>query len=213
MPRTVDHEQRRTQIADAAVRLAGREGLHAVSMRAVAAEAGISLHLVQYYFGTKAELIHAGLRHLERQSNERWAARLAALPQPVSARAYLEAFFEEALPTDDVSRTFHLVGASYAVLAMTDPDLADLPFVAGLSHLEKHLDDALRRGQADGSLPAGLDPAHQASVLVALNHGIGTTVMIGQRTAEEARTVLQRHLAALFDGGTPHASGHDSPAD
>ncbi|MGI5346614.1 TetR/AcrR family transcriptional regulator [Streptomyces sp. CA-250714] len=93
MPKTVDHGMRRTQMADAAVRLAGRQGLHAVTMRAVAAETGFSLSLVQYYFGTKTELVHAGLQHLEEQSNQRWAARLAALPQPVSARAYLGSVF------------------------------------------------------------------------------------------------------------------------
>ncbi|MGI5346615.1 TetR family transcriptional regulator C-terminal domain-containing protein [Streptomyces sp. CA-250714] len=102
------------------------------------------------------------------------------------------------MPTDEVSRTFHLVGASYAVLAMTDPELADQPFVAGLNHLGKHLEDALRQGQADGSLPADLDPVRQADVLIALNHGLGTTVMVGQRTPDEARATFQHHLDTLF---------------
>ncbi|MDZ5697470.1 helix-turn-helix domain-containing protein [Chelativorans sp. M5D2P16] len=38
------------------MRVASHEGLHAVSFRAVATEAGVSLRLVQYYFGTKAGL-------------------------------------------------------------------------------------------------------------------------------------------------------------
>lgn len=77
-------------------------------MRNVAAEAGVSLRLVQYYFHDKAQLMHATLQHLERQSNQRWAARLAQLPSPPPARAFLEAFLAEALPTDQPSRTFHL---------------------------------------------------------------------------------------------------------
>ena len=39
MPRTVDHDQRRSVILKAFVAVAAREGLHAVSLRAVAAEA------------------------------------------------------------------------------------------------------------------------------------------------------------------------------
>lgn len=198
MPRTVDHDQRREQIAEGLVRVAGREGLHAVTMRAVAAEAGVSLRLVQYYFDTKAELMQGALRTLEQQSNRRWAARLARLPSPAPARAYVEAFLDEALPTDEASRTFHLVGTSYAALAMTDPDLADQPLVAGLNHLERQLADTLRRAQSDGELPAELDASCEAARLVALNHGIGTTLLLGQRSERDARAVLRYHLDQLF---------------
>ena len=68
MPRTVDHDERRSTILEAFVTLAVREGLHAVSMRSVASEAGISLRLVQYYFKTKSGLMGAGLTMLDRMS-------------------------------------------------------------------------------------------------------------------------------------------------
>ncbi|MEV0054089.1 TetR family transcriptional regulator C-terminal domain-containing protein [Saccharopolyspora shandongensis] len=198
MPKTVDHDQRRAQIAEGLVRVAAREGLHAVTMRSVAAEAGVSLRLVQYYFQTKAQLMHDVLRHLERQSQKRWAARLERMPSPPSARAFVEAFLAEALPTDEASRAFHLVGASYAVLAMTDPELADQPFVAGLNHLEAQLADALRRAQADGELSGDRDASVEAARLIALNHGLGTAVLVGQRTGEDAEAVLRCHIDELF---------------
>ena len=64
VPKRVDHEERRRQIADALLRTAAARGLHATGMREVAAEAGVSLRLVQYYFGTKEELLLAGMQHL-----------------------------------------------------------------------------------------------------------------------------------------------------
>lgn len=201
MPKTVDHDQRRSQIADAVVQLAAREGLHAVTMRAAAAETGFSLRLVQYYFPSKAELLRGVLDHLRRRSNERWSARLAELQRPVTARSYVEAFLHEALPSDDDSRAFHLVGASYTVLAMTDPDLAEAGLAAGIHPLEDQLADALRRGQQDRELAQDLDPEHEAARLVALNHGIGTTVLIGHRSADEGRAVLRYHVRALFGTG------------
>lgn len=198
MPRTVDHAERRAQIAEALVRVAGREGVHAVTMRSVAAEAGVSLRLVQYYFETKAQLVVAAVRHLEQQSRQRWRERLAALPDPVPPRAFVEAFFAEALPTDPQSRLFHLVGTSYAVLAMTDPELAREPFVAGVDDLERRLADALERAERAGQLRDGVDVATEVAHLLALNHGLGTSVLVGQRTVEEARAVVRAHLDRVF---------------
>lgn len=216
MPRKVDHDERRAWIADALVRVAGREGLHAVTMRSVAAESGVSLRLVQYYFDTKAELMHFALEHLERLSNERWEARLARLPNHPSARAFVEAFLAEALPTDERSRVFHRVWTSYAVLAMTDRELAEQPFVEGPNRLERRLADVLEEAQAVGELPPALDAPSEAARLVAINHGLGTSVLVGQRTAEAASAVLAYHLDRLFgaraEAGACGTDGHPSDA-
>ena len=71
VPKRVDHEERRRQIADALLRTAATRGLHATGMREVAAEAGVSLRLVQYYFGTKEELMLVAMQHLAAQFAER----------------------------------------------------------------------------------------------------------------------------------------------
>ena len=44
-------------------------------MREVAAEAGVSLRLVQYYFGTKEELLLASMQHLAARFTARAEAR------------------------------------------------------------------------------------------------------------------------------------------
>lgn len=78
MPKRVDHAERRTDIAKALIRVAGRRGLHAVGMRDVAAEAGVSLRLVQYYFQTKEKLLLFGLEQLAERFGERVSARVRA---------------------------------------------------------------------------------------------------------------------------------------
>ncbi|MGY6653684.1 TetR/AcrR family transcriptional regulator [Amycolatopsis sp. TRM77291] len=202
MPKTVDHEQRRAQIADALVRVAARDGLHAVTMRAVASESGVSLRLVQYYFETKEQLLLGALRHLERQSHERWQRRLAALSDPAPPRAFVEAFLAEALPTDDESRAFHLVGSAYAALAMTDPGLAAEPFATSVDGLHRRLVDALQRAQADGQLAIDTDVDLAAAHLVALSHGAGTSILIGQLTVHTAERMLGAHLDNLFQSSS-----------
>ncbi|MBV2365195.1 TetR/AcrR family transcriptional regulator [Streptomonospora nanhaiensis] len=199
MPRTVDHAQRRTQIIEALLRVAGRDGLHAVTMRSVAAEAGVSLRLVQYYFHSKGRLVNTALTHLEERSNRRWAERMAREPGG-SARAAVEGFLAEALPTDEHSRAFHLVFASFAVLAMTDPGLAEQPFVAGTDRIERRLTDLLARARDDGELAPDRDPAAEAARLLALNHGLGTDLLTGRRTPDSAWAVLAYHLDQVFTG-------------
>ncbi|MBT2420734.1 TetR/AcrR family transcriptional regulator [Streptomyces sp. ISL-22] len=198
MPRTADHAQRRSQITEGLIRVAARDGVHAVTMRAVAAEAGVSLRLVQYYFETKGRLMLAALRHLEQQSHDRWAARLSALPDPPSQRARVEALLTEALPTDEASRTFHILWTSCAMLAMTDPDLAAQPFAEGPDRLEAQLADLLRQAQAEGGLAEAADPDVEATRLLALSHGLGTSVLVGRRTPDAAMEALGYHLDWLF---------------
>ncbi|MER5215709.1 TetR/AcrR family transcriptional regulator [Streptomyces sp. NPDC002838] len=198
MPRTADHAQRRAQIIEGLVRVATRDGVHAVTMRAVAAEAGVSVRLVQYYFETKAQLMLAALRHLEQQSHERWAARLAALPSPPSPRALVEALLAEALPTDEASRAFHILWTSCAMLAMTDPELAAEPLAEGPERLEGRLADLLRQAQTDGVLDARADPSIESVRLLALSHGLGTSVLVGRRTPVSAMEVLGYHVERLF---------------
>lgn len=198
MPRTADHTVRRAQIAEALVRVAARDGLHAVSMRSVAAEAEVSLRLVQYYFQTKTGLLLGAVRHLEQRSHERWTRRLRGLPDPPPPRAFLDAFLAEALPTDEPSRVFHLVGTSYAMLALTDPELAAHPFAAGIEGLEVQLAEAFSRARESGELMPGIDPRLEATRLVAMVNGLGTGVLAGHYRAEYARDVLGDHLDRVF---------------
>ncbi|MFI5613173.1 TetR/AcrR family transcriptional regulator [Amycolatopsis sp. NPDC051903] len=196
MPKIVDHAERRARIAEALVRVAAREGLHTVTMRTVAAEAGVSVSLVQYYFDTKTELLHGTLEHLERRSVERWQKRTRESRS--STRAIVEGFLAEALPADAESRAHHLVWTSYAVLAMTDSDLAAQPFVDGPNRRERELADILSDAAARGELHPGRDHRVEAARLLTLSHGLGTSVLVGQRSTDDARAVLTYHLDRLF---------------
>ena len=112
VPRRVDHEERRRQIADALVRTAATRGLHATGMREVAAEAGVSLRLVQYYFGTKQELLLAAMQQLAAQVSDRALARIRRMTEtggPARPRDVIAAILTEALPADDERRTFHVI--------------------------------------------------------------------------------------------------------
>ncbi|MFF9117054.1 TetR/AcrR family transcriptional regulator [Streptomyces massasporeus] len=201
MPKRVDHAERRTEIAEALVRVAGRRGLHAVGMRDVAAEAGVSLRLVQYYFQTKEKLLLFGLELLAERFGERVSARVQAAGDTPGPRAMIEALLMAALPTDDESRTFHHLYTSYAVLAVNDPALAAQPFIKNPDAAEDALTELLRQAQEAALLEPGVDARLEAAGLLAMSAGLGTGVLVGQRSPESASAVLGHHLNRIFRTG------------
>ncbi|MGW4205059.1 TetR/AcrR family transcriptional regulator [Streptomyces sp. NPDC004726] len=198
MPKRVDHEERRTQIAEALIRVAGRRGLHAVGMRDVAAEAGVSLRLVQYYFETKEKLLFYGLQYLTGRFTARVGARLAAAGPDPDPRAAIEALLLASLPTDEESRTFHLVYSSYSILSVTDEALAAQPFTDDPDAAENALTGLLEQARAADLADPGIDARTEAISLLAMAAAMGTSILVGQRNPESAIAVLHHHLDRIL---------------
>jgi len=203
VPKRVDHEERRRQIADALLRTAATRGLHATGMREVAAEAGVSLRLVQYYFGTKEELLLAGMQYLAAQFSERGMARIRRLERPVRPRDVLAAILTESLPADDERRTFSVLNTAYFALSLTDPALAIAPLVKNTNAVIDVIAAQLRAAQAAGETPAHLDPHLEALSLLAVSAGLAPSVLSGLTSPEQAQAVIDYHLNRLFPAPQP----------
>jgi AcrR family transcriptional regulator len=206
VPKRVDHEQRRRQIADALLRTAATRGLHATGMREVAAEAGVSLRLVQYYFGTKEELLLAAMQHLAARFGERAMARVrqaSGSGGPASPRDVIAAILAEALPADDDRRTFYVVYTAYLALSLTDPALAIAPLVKNSGAVIDVVAAQLRAAQTAGDMPAHLDPDLEALTLLTMSAGLGTSVLVGHSSVEQAQAVIDYHLYRLFPAPRP----------
>jgi len=197
VPKRVDHEERRRQIADALLRTAATRGLHATGMREVAAEAGVSLRLVQYYFGTKEELLLAAMQHMA-QIN-----KIKQAHDPVSPRDVIAAILTQALPADDERRTFTILNAAYFALSLTEPALAIGPLVKNSNAVIDVAASQLRTAQAAGDTRADLDPDLEALSLLAMSAGLGTSVLAGQSSPGQAQAVIDYHLDRLFPARRP----------
>jgi AcrR family transcriptional regulator len=208
VPKRVDHEERRRQIAEALLRTAVTRGLHATGMREVAAEAGVSLRLVQYYFGTKEELLLAGMQHLAARFGERATARFKAASESgglATPRDVIAAILTEGLPADDERRTFYVLYTAYLALSLTDPALAVAPLVKNSGAVSDVLAAQLRKAQAAGAAPTHLDPDLEAHSLMAMSAGLATSVLVGQSLAQ-AQAVIDYHLDRLFSASSSAAS-------
>ena len=121
MPKQVDPHERRTLLADALLRVAATRGLMDVSLRHVAAEAGVTAGMVQHYFRTKDEMMVFALDVV----SARVQARLEADPTMHDGpRALVRALLVQLLPVDDdrvlegrVAIAFHAYAASRPAVA------------------------------------------------------------------------------------------------
>ena len=195
MPKRVDHDARRRQLTDAVCRLTLRGGLGAATFRQVAAEARVSVRLVQYYFGSKEGMREATQEHVGERSIERllaWIDATDGSPRPV-----LEAFLKSFIPVDEESRMAMLMYVALytegVVAAMGQPEANESRKTeAGMMH-----DTVLEQLQR-GPLGDGVDPEAEATLLTALMPGLGQYVLDGTMTADAAYATVDHHLDRLF---------------
>ncbi|SEM29906.1 TetR/AcrR family transcriptional regulator [Nonomuraea pusilla] len=197
MPKTVDHEERRRQIAEAAARVAASRGLRAASMREVAAEAGVSLRLVQYYFDSKEDLLRGVLKHLGGRIAARVARGVESLPRPAGPREVLYAALTALIPVDEDSHRVVLAYTAHHTLTLTEPHLAP----EGLAYANALLDflaERFREAREAGQLAVDEDPRTSASVALALVTGLQSAVLAGRHSGPTAVALLTAHLDRLF---------------
>ncbi|WBB76409.1 TetR family transcriptional regulator C-terminal domain-containing protein [Micromonospora sp. WMMD1128] len=96
MPKIVDHDARRAELAEAMWRVVYREGVGAATVRSVAAEAGWSPSALRHYFATQTELLVFAMEHVMVKAAE----RLTAQYRTGAARDVVQRMLEELLPLD-----------------------------------------------------------------------------------------------------------------
>jgi TetR/AcrR family transcriptional repressor of bet genes len=96
MPKIVDHDARRDEIALVACRVVAQFGFDQATIVRIAREAGYTTGMVAHYFDTKQDIIIAALRLILRRIEERLTPAGGA-----GAEADLLALLTEALPVDE----------------------------------------------------------------------------------------------------------------
>ncbi len=187
MPKKIDHDARRRDLAHALWRVLVARGLEAVSLRQVAAEAGVSMGMVQHYFSDKEEMVLFALRSMTEHVSARMGAALATLPDEPLQR--VRAVLVETLPLDDERRVEAQVAATFLAHAPVDPRVAEY-LRAGYGEGHAYLTEQLR-------LAGVADPGRAASLLLAVNDGLTVHTLAGHLEPGEALAFLGEHLARL----------------
>lgn len=181
--------ERRTEIIHAVWQVIAEQGMGAVTMRSVAAAAGVSVGRIQYWFGSKEEMVHAGLVAMLAGAE---AGYRHSVSDADPGRALWE-LLSHPIPRIDAARVGVSVFHQYAAAAINDPELARLLTEAKAGE-EREVARLLVRivGQVE-------HPLVTARALVATADGLALRVLIGSisaATAERAlRVTLDRALA------------------
>ncbi len=191
MPKKVDHDERRRLIADALISVAAEQGLEAVSLRHVAAAAGVSSGMVQHYFRTKDEMMRFAMDAVRERTEQRVTAAAGRLGPDPAPRELLRTMITGILPLEEESRAYGRVGLAFLAYTAVRPQAAGRAqadtrelagFVAGLI-------------RAAGAVP---DPDAAALTLLAAMEGLGVYLLGGHCTPDEALRALDGHLDLLL---------------
>jgi AcrR family transcriptional regulator len=192
VPKVVDHEQRRRELAEAVWRVIRRNGVDGASVRTVAQEAGWSAGALRHYFRTQSELLDFAIE----LAAERIRQRVGALELADDPRRAVEHLLSELLPLDDERRAENEVWLAFTARALIDPQLR-------VRHAE--IDDALRAASLRAvemlGFPAGRERTLEAERLHALLDGLALHGAMRPERLPPWRilAVLRHHLDELED--------------
>jgi TetR/AcrR family transcriptional repressor of bet genes len=184
-------EQRRRQIIDAVVRITTSGGLQAATFRSIAQEAGVSVRLVQYYFGTKDQLLADTLAEVGKDAVVRIQGALEELGPEPTAKQRIRTIFEQFLPLDEPRRRAMLVFIAFRTAALTDSTLGSSETLRLDTSLLDTIRDAIEEAAANGKTRQGAESHHEAVMLVTAMTGIANGMLSGTFSAEEGLESLE----------------------
>ena len=194
MPKRVDHEQRRQRIAAAVLHVAASQGLEGVSLRHVAAQAGVTSGMVQHYFPSKDAMIAFAMRSAGARYRARVEAALAGAGPEPDPGAVVSAVLRALLPHDDEQRGDARVALAFQSYAASHPAAAE-GLAADNALLRSFLADQLQR-RAGGPDPSSGERA--ATALLALTDGLGAHVVCAGLSLDVAVAALDEQLHAIL---------------
>ncbi|MFD4670064.1 TetR/AcrR family transcriptional regulator [Lentzea sp. NPDC058450] len=195
MPKVVDHEERRRELAEAVWRIVRRDGIDHASVRAVAAESGWSSGSLRHYFPTQDALLGFAMELAYR----RFVARLEKIDTSAGNREVLRAFAHEMLALDEDRRVEAAVLLSFLPRAMVEPSLHELERI-GTRALYDEIARVLVEAQGAGELRDGVVPMKAARRFIVLVDGLNIHHGLGpdELTAADMVEAVDEQLDAMF---------------
>lgn len=188
--RTHDRAQRAV-IADAVRSVVARGGMEAVTLRTVAAEAGVSVSGMQHYFPTRTELLGHALDRTRQRLHARIDARVEGTDR--APRSTLLAVLTELLADHVETREALRMHAAFAVSPVA---IESAPGLTGRD------DEYLALATSVVADRRGTDEDHDEAAddgyeLWTLARGLAFDIALHDASVERARSVLRRRLRRL----------------
>lgn len=194
MPKIVDHDEKRKQVAEAAWNIIRKEGVEKASIRRVAAEAGMSSGALRHYFSTQDEMLLFIMNYYleegkKRSQNKEWSEN------PVQA---VEEVLLELVPIDEEKKIETSVWWILALRSLTSDTIKDKKdeMTDGTYELANSMIEILAlKGVLSDSMNAELEKSR----LTALIEGLSIHALLRPDvySPEKVKEVIRYHLETL----------------
>ena len=187
VPKLVDHDVRRREIAQAVWAVIAERGIEGVTLRSVAAEAGVSVGRIQHYYASREELVRDSCRELLKAATQRFEAVDDTTPVEKLRRLVLGR-----IPTTPEFAIGTSIWLAYEAKSVDDPVIAEL----------------VQRGHAGGVQEAAAllsecgvaDASAVALRLMATAEGLAIRVLVGGLEPRGATGLLENLIAEVLPG-------------
>lgn len=194
MPKIVDHDSQRKKFAEAAIRLIARNGFEGMTMRAVAAEAGLSYGSLFHYFDSKDELLMHAVHHstsLQTQRVNDYATQYTGLTA-------LQHLLCDDSVVSETSRDDSVVWLAFlykAALKESFSAMHDELIEGWLERIENLIHDAI----ASGEVAPDTDPEFEAMAIWVYSAGISQQGLLHPKrlTPELQKQLIGAYLDKL----------------
>ena len=192
MPKIINHDERKQQIAQAMWRVILDKGMEGATVRNIAEEAGLSLGALRHYFSTQDDLLVYAMTLVQERASTR-----------------IEAVLKNELPPKEM-----VLAVLYEIVPINEETRAEMEvwfaFVAYVNHRKEELpipDDGIWAGvqkvmhylQATSLLKVGLDLDLESERLYSLIDGIAIHAMLEPERldAERVRKTIRYHIDSI----------------
>lgn len=192
MPKKVDHEQRRAEIAETTWRLIAERGIDATTMRAITDSLGMANGALKHYFPDKNALVKTAFVRVFDNTNARIQQRLSGL----SGLAALRVFCQEVIPAEDVTELEARVVLPFWQRALADAQLEDV-WVESMAQWRQQLRQLLAEGRAEGAVRTPTPDDVVVEQLLAVLNGAQVLAVLGP--TDTTRETQQRMIDTYLD--------------
>jgi AcrR family transcriptional regulator len=190
MPKIVDHDVQRVKFAEAAMSLIARHGLEGVTMRAVAAEAGLSYGSLFHYFDSKDELLMHAVRH----STSLQTRRINEYTSQYSGLKALEHLLCDDAIINESSRDDWMVWLTFLYKAALQVSFAET-YAEVIDGWQARIAGLLEDAQQAGEIRGELDVSFEAMAIWAYSAGISQLSLLH---ADLLPVRLQKQLISAY---------------
>jgi len=195
MPRIVDHDRRREEIARLAVRVIQQEGAESATVRRIARVGGFSIGVLTHYFRDKDELVGFAFQWLARQSFADLDAALAGAPPGLTRLRTALEFMVPATATPSFIRVWLSLWGG----AMHNPALARIHrdyYARWRRYLRRYLSEAVLRREI--TAPRSLRDATDLLTAAVDGYWIGATFEPRRFPPRRRRALVAQLLATVL---------------